>query len=100
MKTKKKETFEASLKKLEKIVGQLEEGDLPLEESLKLFETGVKLSRECRERLDQAERRIELLIEDSEGEPLLQPLDAEDEADDEKSAVRKRIVFENDEEPF
>lgn len=100
MKTKKKETFEASLKKLEKIVGQLEDGDLPLEESLKLFETGVKLSRECRERLDQAERRIEMLIEDSGGEPLLQPLEAEDEAGDEKPAVKKRIVFENDEEPF
>lgn len=60
-------TFEASLNELEKIVKQLEDGDLPLEESLKLFETGVKLSRECRERLTSAERRIEVLMRDADG---------------------------------
>ncbi len=63
-----KKTFEASLVELEIIVGQLEEGDLPLEESLDLFEKGVKLSRDCRSRLTNAERRIEILMEDSEGE--------------------------------
>ncbi|HLA95406.1 MAG TPA: exodeoxyribonuclease VII small subunit [Pyrinomonadaceae bacterium] len=61
------QTFEASLNELEKIVKQLEDGDLPLEESLKLFETGVKLSRECRERLTNAERRIEVLMKDADG---------------------------------
>jgi exodeoxyribonuclease VII small subunit len=61
-------SFEASLGELETIVKQLEDGDLPLEESLKLFETGVKLSRECRERLTNAERRIEMLLKDSNGE--------------------------------
>ena len=68
-------TFEASLKELEDIVKQLEEGDLPLEESLKLFETGVKLSRECRERLTSAERRIEVLMKDSNGNLGLEPLE-------------------------
>ncbi|MDQ3087077.1 MAG: exodeoxyribonuclease VII small subunit, partial [Acidobacteriota bacterium] len=53
----KNQTFETSLKDLEKIVRGLEEGDLSLEESLKLFEDGVRLSRECQERLNQAERR-------------------------------------------
>lgn len=52
---------------LEKIVGKLEDGDLPLEESLELFEKGIKLSRECRERLTNAERRIEVLMKDSNG---------------------------------
>ena len=60
-------SFEASLAALEKIVGDLERGDLPLEESLRLFENGVKLSRECQERLSQAERRIEVLLRDAEG---------------------------------
>lgn len=60
-------TFEESLDELEKIVKQLEEGDLPLEKSLELFEKGVKLSRECRERLTNAERRIEVLMKDPDG---------------------------------
>jgi exodeoxyribonuclease VII small subunit len=60
-------SFESSLNDLEKIVKELERGDLPLEESLQLFEQGVRLSRECQERLTQAERRIELLLRDSKG---------------------------------
>ncbi len=68
-------TFEASLNELEEIVKQLEEGDLPLEDSLKLFESGVKLSRECRERLVNAERRIEVLLKDSEGNLSLEPVE-------------------------
>ena len=60
-------TFESSLAELENIVEQLENGDLPLEESLRLFENGVKLSRECRDRLTDAERRIEILMKDGNG---------------------------------
>lgn len=60
-------TFEASLSELEAIVAQLEDGDLPLEDSLELFEKGIKLSRECRERLAKAERRIEILMKDADG---------------------------------
>lgn len=60
-------TFESSLNELERIVKQLEDGDMPLEESLKLFEAGVRLSRECRERLTNAERRIEVLIKEADG---------------------------------
>ena len=68
-------TFESALGELETIVKQLEEGDLDLEESLKLFEKGVKLSRECRERLAKAERRIEILLKDSNGNFSVQDLD-------------------------
>ena len=75
----KNQTFEASLSNLEKIVRRLEEGDLPLEESLKLFEEGVRLSRECQERLNQAERRIEVLLSDGEGRPILSAFDEETE---------------------
>ena len=68
-------TFEASLNELERIVKQLEDGDLALEESLKLFEDGVRLSRECRERLANAERRIEVLMKGSDGTISLEPVE-------------------------
>ena len=62
------QNFEASLAALEKIVRELERGELPLEKSLELFERGVRLSRECQERLQEAERRIEVLLQrDGEG---------------------------------
>jgi len=70
-------TFEQSLDDLEKIVKQLEDGDLPLEKSLELFESGVKLSRECRERLTNAERRIEMLMKDSDGSFKVESLETE-----------------------
>ena len=70
-------TFEASLKELEHIVKQLEDGDLELEESLKLFEDGVRLSRECRERLTNAERRIEVLMKEADGSLGLQEIETE-----------------------
>jgi len=63
-------TFETSLEALEQIVRQLEDGDLPLEKSLELFEQGIRLSRECQERLGQAERRIEILLRDNQGRPV------------------------------
>lgn len=62
-----KKSFESSLKDLEKIVEQLEAGDLPLERSLELFEQGVRLSRDCQKRLDEAERKVELLLKDADG---------------------------------
>jgi exodeoxyribonuclease VII small subunit len=87
-------SFESSLAALEKIVRELERGDLPLEKSLELFEQGVRLSRECQERLNQAERRVELLLRDTEGRPVIAPfdegeeqlhLDTESEADEDES---------------
>ena len=64
-------SFESSLEELEKIVAKLERGDLPLETSLELFEQGIRLSRECQERLGQAERRIEVLLRDQQGRPVV-----------------------------
>ena len=55
--------FEASLKELEEIVARMERGDLPLEESLKLFERGVALTRECRNSLESAELRVRNLLQ-------------------------------------
>ncbi len=96
----KKQTFETSLKELERIVRRLEEGDLPLEDSLKLFEDGVKLSRECQERLNQAERRIEVLLKDENGNPQLEIIKAEDLREEREPKIKKRIVFDDDESPF
>jgi exodeoxyribonuclease VII small subunit len=71
------QNFETSLEELERIVRELERGDLPLEKSLELFEQGVKLSRACQERLNEAERRIEILTRDNQGRPTIRPFDVE-----------------------
>ena len=57
--------FEKSLEKLEKLVERMEEGDLPLEESLKTFEEGIKLTRACQQALAKAEQKVKLLIEEN-----------------------------------
>ncbi len=61
--------FESAIAELETVVKALEEGDLPLEKSLQLFERGVQLSRFCHSQLEQAEKRIELLNERGELRP-------------------------------
>ena len=71
-KTPEPKTFEESLDQLEAIVRKLEDGEMPLEESLELFERGVKLSRECRDRLTKAERRIEVLMKEADGSITLE----------------------------
>jgi exodeoxyribonuclease VII small subunit len=80
-------SFEAQLATLERIVRELERGDLPLEQSLDLFEQGVKLSRECQERLNEAERRIEVLLRGGDGATVAVPFESEelieDDPDDE-----------------
>jgi len=77
MSTAKPKTFESSLEELEGIVRELEQGELPLEKSLELFEQGVKLSRECQERLNQADRRIEVLMRDNQGRATVKPFEPE-----------------------
>ena len=60
--------FEQALGRLEEIVEQLEKGDLALEKSLQLFEEGVRISRFCGSKLDEAERKVEILLESAGGE--------------------------------
>ena len=76
-------SFEAQLASLERIVRELERGDLPLEQSLELFEQGVKLSRECQERLNEAERRIEVLLRGGDGSTIAVPFGADELVEDE-----------------
>ena len=78
MAVKKSYPFETSLDKLEKLVEKMEDGDLTLEESLKIFEEGVKLTRECQQALADAEQKVKLLIEES-GEVTSTDFEAGDE---------------------
>jgi exodeoxyribonuclease VII small subunit len=71
--------FEAALKRLEDIVRKLESGDLPLDSALELFEEGIKLSRYCHSKLEQAERRVEILLKSSSGPPQAVPFETEHE---------------------
>lgn len=79
-------TFEAALKQLEEIVQRLEKGELPLEESLKLYEDGIRLSRLCHAKLEEAEGKIEMLMKnargelqaDAQGRPRTKPFESED----------------------
>lgn len=71
--------FEAALRRLEEIVEELEKGDIPLEQSLKLFEEGIKLSRLCTKRLEDAERRVEILLKDKAGNVIEQPFEEPEE---------------------
>ena len=77
MATKAKPSFEKSMKDLEKIVTALESGDLPLEKAMEKFEVGIKLSRFCSQKLDEAEKRVTLLMSDETGQPKEEPFDPE-----------------------
>lgn len=66
--------FEDALKKLEKIVEDLEKGDLSLDEALKKYQDGIELSRVCSQRLDNAKKKIDVLVKNKKGEFELKPL--------------------------
>jgi exodeoxyribonuclease VII small subunit len=70
--------FETSLSRLEEIVTELEGGELSLEQSLKLFEEGIKLARICNVRLEEAERKVEVLLKDKSGKMTAKPFEEEE----------------------
>jgi exodeoxyribonuclease VII small subunit len=74
-----KQTFEKAMKKLEQIVHELESGDQPLEEAVKKFEEGIKLSRYCSEKLDETEKKINILLKDQKGDLFEKPFVPESE---------------------
>ncbi len=83
MPTKKKSVdFEQSLSELEALVGKMEQGELSLEESLKAFESGIQLTRDCQERLSAAEQQVQVLME-QQGQISVQPMNADVEDDGE-----------------
>ncbi len=77
--------FEEAMARLETIVSELERGDLPLDESLKIFEEGIKLSKTCLKMLDDAERKVEILIQDKDGKRRLRAYSLDDAVAEESS---------------
>ena len=73
-----KKTFEEDLSELEKIAQSLDKGDLSLEDAIKKFEVGIKLSKECTEKLEKAEKRINILVSDSNGDLKEEPFEQEE----------------------
>ncbi len=81
-----KKTFEMAMKQLEQIVQDLETGDMPLEKAIKKFEEGIKISKYCSEKLDESEKKITLLMRDSDGNNESEiPFVMEDETSEENS---------------
>ena len=74
-----KKTFEQAMKQLEKIVQDLESGDMPLEKAIKTFEEGIQLSKFCSKKLDETEKRITILMQNSDGKLSETPFSPEDE---------------------
>lgn len=76
--------FEKSFTQLEKIVQRLEGEELSLDESLDLFEQGISLSRFCHQKLEQIEKKIELILADAKGEPVTEPFEPEEEVESDR----------------
>ena len=70
--------FEKAFQNLEKIVQRLEAEEMPLDESLQLFEEGIRLSRFCHQRLEEVEKKIELILADAKGQPVTEPFEDEE----------------------
>jgi len=78
--TKKTPNFEKSLEDLETLVSKLESGDLSLEDSLKTFEQGIKLTRNCQTALQEAEQKVAILLQQDNGEHSSEPFELESKA--------------------
>ncbi len=72
--------FEDALSRLETIVTELEKGELPLNDSLKIFEEGIKLSQNCLKMLDDAERKVAIMVQDKNGQKRLEAYSVDEDA--------------------
>jgi exodeoxyribonuclease VII small subunit len=84
-KSTKAEAFEKNLERLDAIVRQLEDADLPLEKALHLYEEGMKLSEICQRQLQEAEGRVQILMKRAGGKIAAEPFDREEEEESELS---------------
>ncbi len=74
--------FEQAMARLEAIVTELEKGDLPLDDSLRIFEEGIRLSKTCLKMLEEAERKVEILVQEKDGRRRLQAFSLTDQDPD------------------
>jgi exodeoxyribonuclease VII small subunit len=81
--------FEEALKKLEKIVGDLENGNIPLEEALEKYQEGIRLSGVCQKKLEAAKKKVEILLKAEDGSLELKPFDEKSVDDEEDTKDRK-----------
>jgi exodeoxyribonuclease VII small subunit len=72
-----KMSFEAAVTRLDEIVRLLEKGEVPIEESLKLFEEGASLMKKCSDILEKAEQKVRLIMKGNDGEPVSEPFEAD-----------------------
>ena len=79
MASRRANEFEKAFQQLEEIVKRLESEELPLDDSLRLFEQGISLSRFCHQRLEEVEKKIELILADAKGQPSVEPFEPEEE---------------------
>lgn len=82
-----RETFEDSFKKLEKIIAKMEGGDLPLEETLKLYEEGMRLYTQCSQKLTEVQKKVELLSQTPEGKLAAKPFPIDEEGEDRDGGI-------------
>ena len=87
----KSSEFEKAFQELEDIVRRLESEELPLDESLQLFENGIRLSRFCNHKLEEIEKKIELILADSKGQPDTEPFEPEEEDVEEDAATKEGL---------
>ena len=83
MSARRSNDFEKAFQQLEQIVQRLESEELPLDDSLRLFEDGIGLSRFCHQRLEEVEKKIELILADAKGQPRTEPFETGDADEDE-----------------
>ena len=76
-----KKTFEQAMRQLEKIVQELESGEMPLEKAMSKFEEGIQLSRYCSKKLDETQERINMLVEDKDGRLTAEPFNLPDDSE-------------------
>src|SRR2546427_7934266 len=81
-------SFEQAIQRLEKIVADMEAAELPLEDVLKKYEEGTRLVRFCSQKLDEAEKKIELLTKKADGSAKLEPFESKDEDNEEEKETK------------